>query len=111
MHYIKETPSCSTFRVITANFWTSEIFGFLLYSPETAPIAYHKNPKFSDTQNFAVITLKVEQDGFSLEGIANSVDPDHTAQTCLSENLGKLRYLYLLQSSTNTGIYTPGERA
>ena len=29
--------------------------------------AYHKNPKISDTQKFAVITLKVEQDGFSLE--------------------------------------------
>ena len=28
---------------------------------------YHKNPKISDTQTFAVITLKVEQDGFSLE--------------------------------------------
>ena len=28
---------------------------------------YHKNPKISDTWKFAVITLKVEQDGFSLE--------------------------------------------
>ena len=28
---------------------------------------YRKNPKISDTQKFAVITLKVEQDGFSLE--------------------------------------------
>ena len=36
------------------------------------------------------------------DGIANSVDPDQTAplgsalfaQTCLSENLGKLRYLF-----------------
>ena len=74
---------------------------------------YRKNPKISDTRKFAVITLKVEQDGFSLEnmqreyaeGITNSVDPDHTAplgavwsgsalfaQTCLSENLGTLRY-------------------
>ena len=70
---------------------------------------YRKNHKISDTPKFAVITLKVEQDGFSLEkdaeGIANSVDPDQTAplgavwsgsalfaQTCLSENLGTLRY-------------------
>ena len=73
---------------------------------------YHKNPEISDTQKFAVITLKVEQDGISLrvmhpkdaEGIANSVDPDQTAplgavwsgsalfaQTCLSENLETLR--------------------
>ena len=29
MHYSKEKPSCSTFRVITANFRVSEILGFL----------------------------------------------------------------------------------
>ena len=29
MHYSKEKPSCSTFRVITANFQMSEILGFL----------------------------------------------------------------------------------
>ena len=29
MHYPKETPSCSTFRVITINFRMSEILGFL----------------------------------------------------------------------------------
>ena len=28
---------------------------------------YRKTPKNSDTQKFAVITLKVEQDGFTLE--------------------------------------------
>ena len=28
---------------------------------------YHKNPKISDTQKVAVITLRVEQDGVSLE--------------------------------------------
>ena len=31
MHYSKEKPSCSTFRVITANFQMSEILGFLWY--------------------------------------------------------------------------------
>ena len=30
-------------------------------------IRYHKNLKILDTQKFAVITLKVEQVGFSLE--------------------------------------------
>ena len=35
---------------------------FLLFCSD-----YHKNPKISDTRKFAVITLKVEQDGFSLE--------------------------------------------
>ena len=29
--------------------------------------SYCKNPKILDTQQFAIITLKVEQDGFSLE--------------------------------------------
>ena len=28
---------------------------------------YRKSPKILDTRKFAVITLKVEQDGFSLE--------------------------------------------
>ena len=36
-------------------------FFFFFYSQ------YHKNPKISDTRKFAVITLKVEQNGFSLE--------------------------------------------
>ena len=31
MHYSKEYPSCSTFRVITANFRVSEMLGFLRY--------------------------------------------------------------------------------
>ena len=30
-------------------------------------LLYRKNPKISDTPKFAVITLKNEQDGFSLE--------------------------------------------
>ena len=29
MHFCKEKPSCSTFRVITTNVWESEILGFL----------------------------------------------------------------------------------
>ena len=32
MYYSKETPSCSTFRVITINFHMSEILGFLWYN-------------------------------------------------------------------------------
>ena len=32
MHHSKEKPSCSTFRVITANFWVSEILGVLRYA-------------------------------------------------------------------------------
>ena len=55
MHYSKEKPSCSTFRVITANFRVSEILGFL---------RYHSNdPKFSD---------------WPAAVLANSVDPDQT---------------------------------
>ena len=83
-----------------------------LFCQETTGLCnwYRKFPKYSDTRKFAVLTLKVEHDGFSLmhpkdaEGIANSVDPDQSAplgavwagsalfaQTCLSENLGKYR--------------------
>ena len=36
-------------------------------SPGTTVVYTIKNPKISDTQKFAVITLKVEQDGFSLQ--------------------------------------------
>ena len=32
MHYCKENPPCSTFRVITANFQVSKILGFLWYA-------------------------------------------------------------------------------
>ena len=32
-----------------------------------AETIYHKTPKNSDTRKFAVITLKVEQGGFTLE--------------------------------------------
>ena len=68
---------------------------------------YRKSPKFSDTENFAVITLKFEQIGLTemspkiVDGMANSEDPDQTAplgavwsgsalfaQTFLSENFG-----------------------
>ena len=34
---------------------------------DNGDLAYCKNPKISDTPKFAVITLKVEQDGLSLE--------------------------------------------
>ena len=76
---------------------------------------YRKIPKILDTRKFSVITLKFEiwtrrlflrvMHPKDAEGIANSVDPDQTAplgavwsgsalfaQTCLSENLGTLRY-------------------
>ena len=62
---------------------------------------YHKFPKYSDTQQITVITLKFEQGGFTLEqcvkkdaeGIANSVDPDPTA------HVGGLILLYTLLRS------------
>ena len=53
-------------------------------------------------KKLVVITLKFELCGSNIrvrspndaDGMANSVDPDQTApaQTCLSENLGSLRY-------------------
>ena len=77
-----------------------------------------KNTKNSDTRKIAVIIQKLEQYHFycrvmgrkDADGMANSVDPDQTAprssliwvctvcplfaQTCLSENLGSLRYFH-----------------
>ena len=41
MHYSKETPSCSTFRVITINFRVSEILGFLWYSSSMPQFGIH----------------------------------------------------------------------
>ena len=91
----------------------SEAWSFVKWAYIWWATGYHKNSKILATQKFTVITLQVEQDGFSLrvmhpndaEGIANSVDPDQTAplgavwsesalfaQTCLSENLGSLWY-------------------
>ena len=42
---------------------------------------YRKTPKSSDTQKFAVITLKFEQGCFTIDadGMANSLDADQTA--------------------------------
>ena len=64
-------------------------------------------PKFSDTQNICCNHPKIWTRWLywkvmhpkDAAGIANSVDPDQTAplglfaQTCLSENLGSLRYI------------------
>ena len=60
------TPSCNVFfwcqkEIYYSN--TSTIYGNDPYFSDR----YHKNPKILDTRKFAVITLKVEQDGFSLE--------------------------------------------
>ena len=41
--------------------WSHQYSGYQIYQ------IYRKNPKISDTPKFAVITLKIEQDGFSLE--------------------------------------------
>ena len=54
MHYSKENPSCSTFRVITVNFRVSEILGFLRYIRGTAlcnlylsiPMVYSKMQEY-----------------------------------------------------------------
>ena len=47
--------------VIDCSIWS----GSTLFAIQSA--SYRKNPKISDTRKFAVITLKVEQDGVSLE--------------------------------------------
>ena len=48
------------------NFWTLKLeITVKIYTLLGFP--YRKNPKISDTQQFIVITLKVEQNGVSLE--------------------------------------------
>ena len=90
MHYSKETPSCSTFKVITINFRVSEILGFLRYRPinSVSPILlYRKFPKYSDTQTICwnhskIWTMWLYHRVMSPNdavGMANSVDPDQTA--------------------------------
>ena len=51
-------------ETLGAEEFKSFIEGDVYYDPE---VVYRKNPKISGTRKFAVITLKVEQDGFSLE--------------------------------------------
>ena len=42
MHYSKEKPSCSTFRVITANFRVSEFLGIIRYILEPPQYSFTK---------------------------------------------------------------------
>ena len=77
-------------------------------------LTYRKLPKYSDTQTICCNHSKIwtmwlyhrVMSPNDADGMANSVDPDQTAplgavwsgsalfaQTCLSENLGKLRYI------------------
>ena len=68
-------PHSSNFRVInTFSFSGVRIFGNLRYKQRYTrgdkhgnQSEYRKNRKISEAQKVAVITLKVEQDGFSLE--------------------------------------------
>ena len=48
MHYSKEKPSCSTYRVITANFRMSEALGFLQY-----PVDFLLFPGWSESSQGA----------------------------------------------------------
>ena len=92
--------------------------GLFLYGSQscwqrTLKMYYRKFPKYSDTQNICCNHSKIwtmwlyhrVMSPKDADGMANSVDPDQTApvgavwsgstlfaQTCLSENLGKLRY-------------------
>ena len=78
---------------------------------------YRKVPKFSYTRKLCCNLPKIQTKRPNLwvfrqtdaNGIANSEDPDQTAplcaQTCLSENLGSLQYLY--SGHIGTAIVTP----
>ena len=89
---------------------------------------YRKFAKYSDTQNICCNHSKIwtmwlyhrVMSPNNADGMANSVDPDQTAplgavwsgsalfaQTCLSENLGSLRYKWLNHWCTNHEINWP----
>ena len=51
MHYSKESPSCSIFKEITANFRVSEILGFLLYSQLVWFSCFRRILSFSQSSN------------------------------------------------------------
>ena len=60
MHYPKETPSCSTFRVIKINFRVSEILGFLRYAWFDG-FSYHGS---RETDFNAIMSIRVLSDRF-----------------------------------------------
>ena len=58
--------------LILTSYIVSQIFIIILHNSRLSffqifRIGYRKNPKILDTQKFAVITLKIEKVGFSLE--------------------------------------------
>ena len=88
---------------------------------------YCKNPKNSDTQKNCSNYPKIRTESFyyrwigpkDIDRIANSVDPDQTAplgavwsgstlfaQTCLSKNLGSLRYYESITAFKILDIFT-----
>ena len=58
MHYAKEKPSCSTFRVITANFQVSEILGVLRYS-KYLKTSGHPNNLLQKVKPYLNVRLKI----------------------------------------------------
>ena len=71
----------------------------MIWTWHPAKTNYHKVPKFSDTRKLCCNLPKIQARRSKLRefnkndanGIAKSEDPDQTAQTYLSENLGSLR--------------------
>ena len=57
MHYSKEVPSCSTFRVIKINFWVSEILGFLWYLQKFRGLQYFNLHEFSERNQYENVKI------------------------------------------------------
>ena len=105
---------CPNFRIIIAIFKQLRFLDQLPLPFDHCPcifdLTYHKFPKYSDTQKFCCNHSKIwtrwlyhrVMSPNNADRMANSVDPDQTApvwsgsalfaQTCLSKNLGTLRY-------------------
>ena len=112
---LKRKRKNTTLLISSYIVWDHQTLICALNSHFVETLDYHKFPKYSDTQKICCdhpkswtrwhfVRVMYPKDA---EGIANSVDPDQTtplgavrsrsalfAQTCLSENLGKLRYVH-----------------
>ena len=61
MHSSKEKPSCPTFRVVTANFWVSEILGLLRYCRYCSVAVQHNTLKWVSSFEYGTYHIGEQQ--------------------------------------------------
>ena len=105
MHYSKEKPSCSIFRVVSANFQVTKILGFLRYScywqgkKNTITIGknYSNHPNSQDYDGFPSIHFGWARPKHQFY-ITSSF---HFQSTCISGNPGSI-YKFLVTTLCQT---------